>query len=148
MESADGRAEGGGRIAREDEVARAVVAAADAHDLEQLRGHWSADIIEVVPFAGKMEGREALAAYFAGMFDALPDFGLEAERVAASGKTVFVQWRMTGTFSGGAWNGMEATGRAIDLRGMDCMTIREDEIVANFVAYDTMAFLAQAGISP
>jgi predicted ester cyclase len=130
------------------DVARSVVDAVDRHDLPELRRWWSPSIVETVPFVGRLEGTEALADYFTEMFAALPDFGLEAERVAGSGETVFVQWRMTGTFSGGAWNGIEATGRAIDLRGMDCMTIRGSEIVENFVTYDTVAFMKQAGISP
>ena len=55
---------------------------------------------------------------------------------------------MTGTFTGAPFLGIEATGRSIDLRGTDCLTIRDERVVANFVAYDGMAFAVQAGILP
>jgi hypothetical protein len=43
---------------------------------------------------------------------------------------------------------IEAIGRSIDLRGTDCFTIRNEKVVANFVAYDGMTFAVQAGILP
>ena len=55
---------------------------------------------------------------------------------------------MTGTFTGPPFLGIDATGRSIDLRGTDCFTVRDEKVVANFVAYDAMAFAVQAGILP
>ncbi len=44
--------------------------------------------------------------------------------------------------------GIDATGRAIDLRGTDCFTVRGGQVVAGFVAYDGLTFAVQAGILP
>lgn len=66
--------------------------------------------------------------------------------MAADGETVFVHWHKTGTFTGAPFQGIGPTGRSIDIRGNDCVTIREGKVVANFIAYDGMTFAVQAGI--
>ncbi|MFZ0383736.1 MAG: ester cyclase [Solirubrobacteraceae bacterium] len=68
--------------------------------------------------------------------------------VAADGETVFVHWHLTGTFSGSPFQGVEATGHSIDIRGNDCFTIRAGKVAANFIAYDGMTFAVQAGVLP
>jgi hypothetical protein len=55
---------------------------------------------------------------------------------------------MTATFSGAAWQGIEPTGDRIELDGMDCFTIRDGQVVHNFVAYDQVAFGRQIGLMP
>ena len=60
-----------------------------------------------------------------------------------------VQWRMRGTFDGGAFQGLEPTGRRIDLRGVDCMEVGEDGLITSNVAYyDGAAFARQVGMLP
>jgi len=83
--------------------------------------------------------------YFAGMYRAMPDFSLTAAQLASSGTTVFVRWRMTGTFNGAAWNGIEPNGASIDLCGIDCMTFANGRLQHNCVAYDSYTFASQAG---
>jgi predicted ester cyclase len=78
----------------------------------------------------------------------MPDFHITVERTAANVETVFVHWHVTGTFTGAPFLGIEATGRRIDLRGTDCFTIRDEKVVANFIAYDGVTFAVQAGILP
>jgi hypothetical protein len=56
-------------------------------------------------------------------------------------------WHVAGTFNG-PFLGMEATGRSIDIRGIHCFTIRDGQVVANFIAYDGMTFALHAGVLP
>ena len=55
-------------------------------------------------------------AWFQGFFDAMPDLHMEVEDVAVAGEPgrerVTVRWRITGTFSGAPYMGIEPTGRA------------------------------------
>ena len=51
-----------------------------------------------------------------------------------------VEWRMTGTFTGAPFQGVEPTGRAIELRGLDLIEIEDGENVSNTAYYDGMAF--------
>src|SRR6516225_1270873 len=88
-------------------VARLIVAAVDRHDLQALYPLYNNDLVEDVPMVGRIEGADRVLEYFAGMYRAMPDFSLTAAQLASSGTTVFVRWRMTGTFNGAAWNGIE-----------------------------------------
>ncbi|MGO9887939.1 MAG: ester cyclase [Solirubrobacteraceae bacterium] len=118
-------------------------------DADSLISQFAADdIVEEWPVAGHLEGKQAVLGYFAAMFASIPDLRIELERMAADGETVFVHWHMTGTFSGASFQGLEATGRSIDIRGNDCFTIRDGKVAANFIAYDGMTFAVQAGILP
>jgi steroid delta-isomerase-like uncharacterized protein len=117
-------------------------------DANALSPFGSDDVVEIWPVVGRLDGQEAVRDHFAAIFAAMPDFHIDVERMAAEGETVFVHWRVTGTFTGAPFLGVDATGHSIDLRGTDCFTIRDEKVVANFVAYDGMAFAVQAGILP
>jgi len=79
---------------------------------------------------------------------AIPDFHIEAEHIAGDEETGFVKWRLSGTFSGGDWMGIEATGSRIELDGMDCFTIRDGLVVHNHIIYDSTSFARQIGMLP
>jgi steroid delta-isomerase-like uncharacterized protein len=116
-------------------------------DAEALRPYWADDLVEELP-TGIYRGPDEMARYFAETFAALPDFHIEPRRIAAEGETVFVWWRMTGTFNGGPWQGIEPTGDRIELGGMDCFTFREGKVVENQVVFDQMSFGRQIGMLP
>lgn len=118
------------------------------HDADALVPFAADGIVEDWPVVGRLEGVPAVRDYFAGMFAAVPDLHVEIERMAADGDTVFVHWHATGRFTGAPFQGIEATGRSIDIRGNDCFTIRDGKVVANFIAYDGMTFAVQAGVLP
>jgi steroid delta-isomerase-like uncharacterized protein len=97
---------------------------------------------------GTLRGRDEVRAYFAAAFAALPDFHIQAERIAGDEEIVFVRWHLTGTHSGAAWMGIEPTGKRLELDGMDCFTIRDGLVVHNHVIYDTASFARQIGMLP
>lgn len=116
-------------------------------DADALVPYWAEDVVEVFP-TGTLTGRQEVRDYFAETFAAIPDFHIEAERIAGDDTTVFVKWRLTGTFSGGTWMGIEPTGSRVDLHGMDCFTVRDGLVVHNHVIYDGAAFARQIGMLP
>ena len=63
----------------------------------------------------EMHAREEVVAWFRSFFDAMPDLHMEVEDVAVAGEPgrerVTVRWRITGTFSGAVYMGIEPTGR-------------------------------------
>jgi steroid delta-isomerase-like uncharacterized protein len=117
-------------------------------DADSLGVFYAEEVVETWPVIGRLEGWKAVHDQFAGFFAAMPDFHVEVERMAADGETVFAHWHLTGTLTGAPFLGIEATGRAIDLRGTDCFTVRDGKVVAGFVAYDGITFAVQAGILP
>jgi predicted ester cyclase len=116
-------------------------------DADALLPYWAEDIVEVFP-TGTIHGREGVHAFFAETFAALPDFHIEADRIVGDAETVFVKWRMTATFSGGPWLGIEPTGDPIELEGIDCFTCRDGVAIHNFVRYDQISFARQIGMLP
>lgn len=99
-----------------------------------------------------MNSREEVVTWFQGLFDAVPDLHMEVEDVAIAGdpgrERVTVRWRMTGTFSGAPYLGIEPTGRSIDLRGMDLIDIEDGRVAGNNIYYDQLAFARQIGMLP
>jgi steroid delta-isomerase-like uncharacterized protein len=117
------------------------------HDADALRAYWADDLVEELP-TGTYRGPDEMARYFAETFAAMPDFHIEPDCLAADGETVFVKWRLTGTFDGAPWQGIEPTGDRIALNGIDCFTFRGGKIVHNAVAFDQMSFGRQIGMLP
>ena len=94
-------------------------------------------------------GERALRTFFAQMFTALPDLEFVTEDVHAVSNEVAVgQWRMSGTFSGGSFQGIEPTGRRLELRGIDVMRFEGQTLRHNDIYYDGLAFARQIGMLP
>jgi steroid delta-isomerase-like uncharacterized protein len=129
------------------ELAQQVLDALSAHDLDALRALWADDVVERFPDR-TCHGKDELAAYFGGLFAALPDFRMEKVSAVEEGETVFVRWRMTGTHTGGQFSGIDPTGKAITLDGMDEIAFRDGKMVSNFVIFDQMEIGRQLGLLP
>jgi steroid delta-isomerase-like uncharacterized protein len=117
------------------------------HDVGDLRTYWADDLIEELP-TGTYRGPDEMASYFAETFAALPDFQIEPEEIVGEDETVFVKWRVRGTFNGRPWQGIEPTGDRIELLGIDCFTFREGKITHNEAVFDQMSFARQIGMLP
>jgi steroid delta-isomerase-like uncharacterized protein len=118
------------------------------HDLDAMRPFAAEDEVQDLPMVGHIEGKDAVFEHFAAVLASLPDIHFDIEEVLGEGEKVIAVWRLTGTFSGAPFYGVAATGRRIDIRGMDNFTIRDGKVVAVFAAYDSMDFSIQAGLLP
>lgn len=119
----------------------------NSHDVAPLKPYWTESTTERFPNATCV-GPEQIASYFETTFAALPDFKIEIVALAEQGDDVFVQWRITGTHSGTAWQGIEPTGRRIELDGIDHFVVREGKVESNFVVFDQLQFARQIGMMP
>ena len=119
----------------------------NAHDVGALRQMWTDATVERFP-SGTSHGADALARYFEVLFEALPDARMEVVALAESGEDVFVHWHLTGTHSGAPFEGIDATGRAVAIDGMDHFVIRDGTVATNFVVFDQMQFACQIGMLP
>lgn len=134
-------------MATNTELARQVIDAINAHDVEALRRLWADDVEERFPDK-TCHGKEELSAYFKGLFAAMPDFRMDVVSAVEDGETVFAHWRLTGTHTGGQFNGIDVTGKSIAFDGMDQFTFRDGKMVSNFVVFDQMAVGRQLGLLP
>src|SRR4051812_21355209 len=119
----------------------------NSHDITPLRPYWTAGTVERLPDR-TCRGGDEVAAYFDGLFAAVPDVHMEVLHLAADGDAVFVRWHLTGTHTGTAWAGIETTGKRIELDGIDHFTVRDGTIVSNFVVFDQMDVGRQLGLLP
>jgi steroid delta-isomerase-like uncharacterized protein len=128
--------------------ARSYFEAIGRRDVDGMIDHWKEDgVIDLVPI-GILRGVDQISAFFREMFAAFPDSEMTVTRVAAGQNEVAVEWRMSATFSGGQFQGIEPTGRPIELRGVDMIEIADGKIVTNTAYYDGMAFARGAGLLP
>ena len=128
--------------------ARSYFDALGRRDVEGMMEHWKEDgVVDLVPI-GILRGHEEIAAFFRELFTALPDAETTVTRVAAGQNEVAVEWRMTATFTGAPFQGIEPTDRPVELRGVDMIEIADGKIVTNTAYYDGMAFARGAGLLP
>jgi steroid delta-isomerase-like uncharacterized protein len=129
------------------EIVKAAVAALNDHDLATLTTYWSPDGQERFPDA-VCHGPEEIARYFQQTFDAVPDLRIEPLAFAAEGDVVFMRHVISGTHTGGPFNGIATTGKRIEVPGIDMFTVRDGKIVSNFVVFDQMEIGRQLGLLP
>jgi steroid delta-isomerase-like uncharacterized protein len=139
------------RITRRKAVethARSYFEAVANRDTGAMVEHWSEDgVNDLVPL-GPLRGHGEITTFFRELFAAVPDLETAVTRVVAGEHQAAVEWRMTGHFSGGPFQGVDATGRRIDMRGLDLLEIEDGKIVGNTAYYDGMAFARQIGLMP
>jgi steroid delta-isomerase-like uncharacterized protein len=116
------------------------------HDVSALRQFWTAET--VVRFPDRTcRGVDEIAGYFEDTFAALPDMRIEVISIVEQGEDVFAHWHLTGTH-GGPVQGIEGTGKRIELDGIDHFVLRDGKVVSNFVVFDQMQYSRQLGILP
>lgn len=131
-----------------EETVRSYFDALIARDPAAMASHWSEEGIEEILPVGIFRGPEEVKGYFTELFAAIPDFQVTVERMLAQDENVLVQWRASGTFDGGPLMGVEATGRRIELRGLDWLEV-EGELVKRNTAFADGAALARGmGLLP
>src|SRR5437764_4642910 len=116
------------------------------HDTSPLRQFWTGDTVERFPDRA-CRGADEIAAYFEEAFRALPDFHMEVLAIAEQGDDVFVHWRLTGTHLG-RLQGIEPTGKRVEIDGMDHFVLRDGTVISNFVVFDQMQYALQLGLLP
>ena len=116
------------------------------HDVTPLKQFWGADTVERFP-ERTCRGGEEIAGYFEDTFRAIPDFHMEIVAIAEQNEDVFVHWHLTGTHQGPI-QGIQATGKKVEVDGIDHFVIRDGKVISNFVVFDQMQYALQLGMLP
>jgi steroid delta-isomerase-like uncharacterized protein len=120
----------------------------DRHDLDRVEAYWHDDVVEDILPVGVFRGKSDARRFFAETFAAFPDFHIVTEKVVGDDTTAFISWRVTGTFNGGSFQGIEPTGAKVEIRGTDRMEFANGKLVRNTVYYDGMGFARAIGMMP
>jgi steroid delta-isomerase-like uncharacterized protein len=131
-----------------ERIARDNFDALNARDFDAWSALWAEDAIEDQIVVGILRGRSEILDFTRGLFAASPDYRFTVDRVIADDRYAAVQWRGSGTFTGEAFQGIDATGRHIETRAVDIFEIEDGTIVRNTVYYDGAAFARQVGMLP
>jgi steroid delta-isomerase-like uncharacterized protein len=127
---------------------RSYLDAIGRRDVEALGAHWREDGVEDLVPIGILRGREEVKDFFRGVFAAMPDAETTCLRVVAAETSAAVEWRMAGTFDGEPFEGVDPTGKPLEVRGLDLIEIEDGLIVSNTAYYDNMAYARQIGMMP
>ena len=139
------------RITRRKAVeahARSYFEALANRDTGAMAGHWRADGVDDLVPLGPLRGTDEIVAFFRELFQAVPDAETVVTRVVAGETQAAVEWRMNGHFTGGPFQGVDPTGRHVEIRGLDLLEIEDGQIVGNTAYYDGMSFARQIGLMP
>jgi steroid delta-isomerase-like uncharacterized protein len=130
------------------EVARSYFDAVTAQDPDAMVKHWHKDGVDELIPEGIFRGPDEIRAHFQEVFGASTDSEFVVEDIFSEGRRVAVRWRMSGTFDGGPYMGIEPTGRRFELRGCDCLEIERGKIVRNTAYFDGAEFARGIGMLP
>ena len=130
------------------DLARSYFAAVVARDASAQLQHWHPEgIVDLVP-VGIRRGEAEIGAFFRELYGAIPDLETIVDAVVSDERRAVVQWRMSGHFTGGSFQGLDPTGGRISLRGVDVLEIENGRIVRNTAYYDGAAFARGVGMLP
>jgi ketosteroid isomerase-like protein len=130
-------------------VATAVFAAIARRDLPAIRALLHPDDEQDFVPVGLYRGADAVLGYFSTLFASFPDFTIEVEHIVSDDAGAWVRWRAQGTFTGVPYQGILATGRTVELRGVDArIEVRDGLIWRNTIFYDGGGFLRGIGLLP
>ncbi|MGI8512506.1 MAG: ester cyclase [Solirubrobacteraceae bacterium] len=131
-----------------EKAARSYFDALARRDPAAAGSHFGPDGIDDIVPLGVFRGPGEVRALLTELFAAVPDLEFQVERVVADARTAAVEYRMSGTFDGAPFQGIEPTGRTLDLRGCDLLEIEDGKIVRNTGYYDGAAFARGIGLLP
>jgi glyoxylase-like metal-dependent hydrolase (beta-lactamase superfamily II)/predicted ester cyclase len=130
-------------------VARAYLAAINAHDLDAAVGFWADGGRETIHGQVDTVAPDGVREYFATLLAAVPDLQLTELSCTAEADRCAIRSRMTGTFAGaGTLYGAVANGARIDLEIVDNFVVADGRIASNDAYVDGMTVARQLGLLP
>jgi uncharacterized protein (TIGR02246 family) len=131
-------------------VAETYFAALAARDLDAMAACWAPDGVDNLVGQAEAHGPEGVRAFFAELFQAIPDLALAVDEMVVEGDRAAVLWRASGTFAGDAsYQGVAPTGGRVELSGLDLLRVSGDGLITRNDAFpDGMGFARQIGMLP
>lgn len=130
-------------------VVRALYDAYNRKDVPGVLACWHPDGIEFLPLVGEMRAADELGAHLTGFYRAFPDARTEIDTMTSDGHGhVTVQLTLSGTFTGGEFDGLLANGAPWRARMAELFTV-SDGVIHRMDAYmDPMDLAQQLKVLP
>ena len=127
---------------------RALYDSLNEHDADGFGDHLADDFVEHEVIPGLESTKEGVKAFFGMYFTAFPDLRMNVEDIVASGDKVVARVRGTGTNTG-AFMGMPATGRPVDVQLIDIIRFGDDGLAReHWGVLDALGMMQQLGHVP
>lgn len=125
------------------DLVRAALRAADAGDLDECRKYMHpALVVTIAGVPAPVEGREHWLAGVTAMATAFPDLHTAVNDAVSASGLIALRCTLTGTHQG-PFNGIEATGRSIEVMSNDFYRVEDDLVVEGWIVTDTGTLFAQ-----
>jgi steroid delta-isomerase-like uncharacterized protein len=120
---------------------------------EEVYGDWNMALVDEVVSPefrshdwpkGGPAGPQGFATFYSAIRTALPDARYEVDDLVSEGDKVVVRWRLLGTHQG-AFGGIAATGRAIELKGIAIYRVDGGKLMERWVVTDLYGLLEEMG---
>jgi len=123
----------------------------NAGDLDACMELYAHDAVQRM-HDGIFEGIDAIQERLARDLTAFPDAKYVVDSFVEDGETFADEWTFTGTNTGPFRlpDGSEvpATGRSVEIKGMELVEVRDGKITVDNLYYDFMAAVAELGLIP
>lgn len=130
-------------------VMRKFYDAVNGRDLDAMADLVADEFVEHEELPGGIPPTKAgTLQWFRSFVEAFPDFRMEAEEILPAGDKVVTRVRVTGT-NKGEMMGMPASGKPIDVRGIDIVKFGKDgKVTEHWGITDNLAMMQQLGVVP
>lgn len=135
------------------EVAERAFEAYNSGDVEAFMEFYADDAVLSFPGVpeGTIRGRDAIRQNWADQRAAFPDGHITTEVLVVEGDTVADEFTYTGTSTGPIampdGSTMPATGRRIEMKGMQLLQLRDGRVIRHDLFLDSAVMMAQMGLA-
>jgi len=127
------------------------VARYNAGDLDGVMDLYADDAVQNMP-DGTFEGRSAIRERLARELTAFSDVNHTVRSFVGNGNAFCDEWTFAGTNTGTLplpdGGELPATGKQVEIKGMEYCLMRSGKLIVNTLYYDNMAVAAQLGLVP
>jgi steroid delta-isomerase-like uncharacterized protein len=123
----------------------------NAGDLDGVMELYAEDSVQLMP-DGRFDGRSAIRDRLATELTAFSDLAHRVVSYVEDGDAFADEWVFVGTHTGPLvlpdGTQVPATGKRVEVPGMELVRVRDGRIVVDNLYYDTLAVAAQLGLLP
>lgn len=134
------------QVAAQEATARAVFEIFNTGNLEGIENLVAADFVDhQMPPEITSTGLQALRDMLAMYHTSMPDVHQEWLSAATNGDRTYIHYHLTGTNTG-PWGAMPATGKAMDVMGVDVIRFADGKAVEHWGYMEEMKMMEQLGL--
>jgi glyoxylase-like metal-dependent hydrolase (beta-lactamase superfamily II)/predicted ester cyclase len=131
-----------------EELVRSYFEAHARQDLDTVAGMWQPGGVGRIIGLTEWVAPEGLRDFFGEVYAAFPDWRFEVLETIAEDDRCTVRYRITATFAGAPFQGLEPTGARVSVEGCDVVEVRDGRVVRIDAYLDNADFARQAGALP